>query len=135
MNIHSIDVTFEVSKLLTSTLVKFLQSLNIHRISVTFDVLKLLRLREVKEEQYANINIIFVTFKVLKLLILRDFREVITHNPEPYNSIYNFIRFDVIPKYPCLTSVHQANFDEEGNPRIQYYIRYAADLSINQEDR
>ncbi len=67
--------------------------------------------------------------------ILRDFREVITHNPEPYNSIYYFIKFEVIPKYPCLTSVYQSNFDEEGNPKIQYYIRYAADLSIIQEDK
>lgn len=64
--------------------------------------------------------------------ILRDFSEVIGHNPEPYNSIYNFIRFEVIPKYPCLTSVFQDNFDEEGNPRIQYYIRYAADLTLEQ---
>ncbi|MBQ6345721.1 MAG: hypothetical protein IJI96_06370 [Methanobrevibacter sp.] len=63
---------------------------------------------------------------------MRDFREVITHNPEPYNSILNFIKFEVIPKYPCLTSVYQSNFDEEGNHRIQYYIRYAADLSLEE---
>ena len=64
--------------------------------------------------------------------ILRDFNEVLDHNPEPYNSIYNFIRFEVIPKYSCLTSVFQDNFDEEGNPRIQYYIRYAADLTLDE---
>lgn len=40
----------------------------------------------------------------------------------------------IIPKYSCLTSVFQDNFDEEGNPRIQYYIRYAAKLSVYQED-
>lgn len=66
--------------------------------------------------------------------ILRDLRQVKVHNPEPYNSLYNFLKFEVIPKYPCLTCVFQDNFDEEGNPRIQYYIRYAADLSITQED-
>jgi len=38
---------------------------------------------------------------------------------------------EIIPKYPCLTSVFQDNFDEEGNPKIQYYIRYAADLSLD----
>lgn len=64
--------------------------------------------------------------------ILRNFSEVLNHNPEPYNSIYNFIKFEVIPKYPCLTSVYQDNFDEEGNYRIQYYIRYAADLTLDQ---
>ena len=53
----------------------------------------------------------------------------------PYNLIFNFIKFEVIPKYPCLTSVYQSNFDEEGNPKIQYYIRYAADLPIIQEDK
>lgn len=63
---------------------------------------------------------------------MRDLQEVIVQNPEPYNSILNFIKFEVMPKYPCLTSVHQDNFDEEGNPRIQYYIRYAADLTLNQ---
>ena len=63
--------------------------------------------------------------------IWRDFSEVITHNPEPYNSIYNFIKFEVIAKYPCLTSVYQSNVDEEGNPKIQYYIRYAADLTLD----
>ena len=66
---------------------------------------------------------------------MRDFREVIHQNPEPYNSIYNFIKREIIPKYPCLTSVYQDNFDEEGNPRIQYYIRYAADLSVSQWDK
>ena len=65
---------------------------------------------------------------------MKNFNEVITHNPEPYSSIYNFIRFEIIPKYPCLTSVYQGNFDEEGNPRIQYYIRFAADLSVKQWD-
>ena len=63
---------------------------------------------------------------------MRDFREVIHQNPEPYNSIYNFIKSEIIPKYPCLTSVYQDNFDEEGNPRIQYYVRYAADLTLDE---
>ena len=66
---------------------------------------------------------------------MRDFQEVIVQNPEHYNSIFNFLKFEVIPKYSCLTYVHQANFDEEGNPKIPYYIRYTADLSINHEDR
>ena len=65
---------------------------------------------------------------------MRDLQEIIVQNPEPYNSIFNFIKFEVIPKYPCLTYVHQANFDEEGNPRVQYYIRYAAELSVKEED-
>ena len=46
---------------------------------------------------------------------MRDLREVVCQNPEPYNSIYNFIRREIIPKYPCLTSVYQDNFDDEGN--------------------
>ena len=58
-------------------------------------------------------------------------REVVCQNPEPYNSIYNFIRREIIPKYPCLTSVYQDNFDDEGNFRIQYYVRYAADLTLD----
>ncbi len=64
--------------------------------------------------------------------ILENVDNVVDGNLEPYNSIYNFIKADVIPKYPCLTSVFQDNFDEEGDPRIQYYIRYAADLSLDQ---
>ena len=40
-----------------------------------------------------------------------------------------------MPKYPCLTQCYQSNFDEEGNPRIQYYIRFAADLTIKQQNK
>lgn len=53
-------------------------------------------------------------------------------NLEPYNSIYNYLRSSVLSKYPCLTSVFLDTFDEEGNPKIQYYIRYADDLSLRQ---
>lgn len=52
--------------------------------------------------------------------------------PSHTNLIYNYLRFTVLPRYPCLTSVFQDNFDEEGNPQIQYYIRYAADLSLDE---
>ena len=55
-------------------------------------------------------------------------------NSEQYDSIYRFIKSKLIPKYPCLTYCFQDNFDEEGNPRIQYYIRYAADLSVKQRN-
>lgn len=65
---------------------------------------------------------------------MQNFEEIIIHNPEPYRSIYQFIETEIMPKYPCLTNCYQDNFDEEGNPRVQYYIRYAADLSIKQED-
>ena len=65
---------------------------------------------------------------------MRDFNEIIVQNPEPYSSIYVFIKSKVIPKYPCLTYCYQDNFDEEGNPRIQYYIRYAANLSLKQRN-
>lgn len=65
---------------------------------------------------------------------MKDFNEVIMQNPEPYNSIYEFISTQVIPKYPCLTHCYQSNFDVEGNPRVQYYIRYAANLSIEMEN-
>ncbi len=64
--------------------------------------------------------------------ILKDFSEIVVQNPEPYRSIYEFINMKVIPKYSCLTYCYQDNFDEEGNPRVQYYIRYAADLSLEQ---
>ena len=63
---------------------------------------------------------------------MKDLEEISIQNPEPYNSIYNYLRFTVLPKYPCLTSVFQDNFDEEGNPQVQYYIRYAADLSLDE---
>ena len=66
--------------------------------------------------------------------ILENVTEFLIENPEPYNSIYRFIESDILPKYPCLTSVFQDNFDEEGNPRIQYYVRYAADLSLSEWD-
>lgn len=62
---------------------------------------------------------------------MKDFNEVF-QNPEPYYSIYGLIKSKILPKYPCLTSIFQDNFDEEGNPRIQYYIRYAADLSLKE---
>ena len=65
---------------------------------------------------------------------MRDFNEIIVQKHEPYNSIYVFIKSKVIPKYPCLTYCYQDNFDEEGNPRIQYYIRYAANLSIKERN-
>ena len=64
--------------------------------------------------------------------ILKDLEEIFSQNPEPYNSIYNHLKLTVLPKYPCLTSVFQDNFDEEGNPQVQYYIRYAADLSLDE---
>ena len=67
--------------------------------------------------------------------ILRSYKEITVHNPEPYCSIYEFISSSVIPKYPCLTNCYQDNFDEEGNPRVQYYIKYAADLSMGQCDQ
>ena len=63
-----------------------------------------------------------------------DFNEIIVENPERYNSIYMFLKSKVIPKYPCLTYCYQDNSDEEGNPRIQYYIRYAANLSAKQRN-
>lgn len=65
---------------------------------------------------------------------MQNFDEIIIHNPEPYKSIYQFIKTEIIPKYPCLTHCFQDNFDEEGNPQVQYYLRYNADLSIKQED-
>lgn len=67
-------------------------------------------------------------------IILKDFNEVIVQNPEPYKSIYEFISSNIIPKYSCLTSCYQDNFDEEGNPRVQYYIRYAEKLSMGEWD-
>lgn len=62
--------------------------------------------------------------------ILENLNEGTAQDLDPYSSIFQFIEGDIIPKYPCLTSVFQDNFDEEGNPRIPYYIRYAADLSL-----
>lgn len=63
---------------------------------------------------------------------MKNLEEIVIQNLEPYNSIYNYLRFTVLPKYPCLTSVFLDNLDEEGNPKIQYYIRYSADLSLRQ---
>ncbi|MBQ2666265.1 hypothetical protein [Methanobrevibacter sp.] len=34
-----------------------------------------------------------------------------------------------------MTCCIQDNFDEEGNPRVQYYIKYSSNLSIKQEDQ
>ena len=65
---------------------------------------------------------------------MKNSDEIIIHNPNPYKSIYLFIKTEIIPKYPCLTHCFQDNFDEEGNPQVQYYIYYCADLSIKQED-
>lgn len=61
---------------------------------------------------------------------MKNFEEIIYPNPEPYNSIYEFIKSTVLVKYPCLTSCYQSNFDEEGLPKVRYYIRYAADLTL-----
>lgn len=66
---------------------------------------------------------------------MQNFEDVIYQNPEPYNSIYEFIKSTVLGKYPCLTSCYQSNFDEEGIPKVQYYIRYAADLTLEQWHR
>ena len=46
--------------------------------------------------------------------------------------IHDYLEDTVLLKYTCLTSVFQDNFDEDGNPRVQYYIRYAADLSLDE---
>ncbi len=85
-----------------------------------------------------NVNIILNSILYLLMTggenILENVTEFLIENPEPYNSIYRFIESDILPKYPCLTSVFQDNFDEEGNPRIQYYVRYAADLSLSEWD-
>lgn len=64
--------------------------------------------------------------------MIKDIGEVIIQNSEPYKSIYNFINSHIIPKYDCLTSCYQSNFDEEGTPKVQYFIRYETDLSIDQ---
>ena len=66
---------------------------------------------------------------------MKNFNEILIRNPEPYRSIYMFIETEILPKYPCLTNCYQDNFDEEGNAQVQYYIKYAADLSIKQEDK
>lgn len=78
-------------------------------------------------------NIILINFEGGEI-ILKDLNEIVIQNPEPYRSILEFINTQVIPKYPCLTYCFQDNFDEEGNPRIQYYIRYAADLTVKQSN-
>lgn len=65
---------------------------------------------------------------------MQNLEEIVVQNPEPYCSIGRFIQTEVIPKYPCLTHCFQDNFDEEGNPRIQYYIKYSGNLSMKQED-
>ena len=61
---------------------------------------------------------------------LKCYENTYSKNPEAYDLIYNYLKDTVLPKYPCLTSVFQDDFDEEGNPQVQYYIRYSADLSL-----
>ena len=67
LNIQLISVTFAVSKLDRSRVVKDLQKLNIQLISVTFAVSKLDRSRVVKDLQKLNILFISVTCAVSKL--------------------------------------------------------------------
>ena len=60
---------------------------------------------------------------------MKDIEEISIQNPEPYNLIYNYLRFTVLPRYPCLTSVFQDNFDEEGNPYPLLYMKFISGLS------
>lgn len=63
---------------------------------------------------------------------MKCYEKIYMENPIPYDLIYDYLEGKVLPKYSCLTSVFRDDFDEEGNPQVQYYIRYAADLSLDE---
>lgn len=54
---------------------------------------------------------------------------VFIHN---YTVIYNFIIDNVLDEYDELDSCELFYEDEEGNPSIEYYIKYVGDLSFKQ---
>ncbi|MBR0271302.1 MAG: hypothetical protein IJQ68_04825 [Methanobrevibacter sp.] len=58
--------------------------------------------------------------------------EIINHYGfDPYEMIEKHINQDIIPAYDCLTTCHRSNHDEEGNPAIEFYIRYNVKLDFN----
>ncbi|WP_407412128.1 hypothetical protein [Methanobrevibacter sp.] len=54
---------------------------------------------------------------------------VFIHN---YTIIYNFIIDNVLEQYDELDSCELFYEDEEGNPSIEYYLKYVGDLSFKQ---
>lgn len=54
---------------------------------------------------------------------------VFIHN---YTLIYNFIIDNILDKYDELDSCEIFYEDEEGNPAIEYYIKYSGNLSFEQ---
>ena len=62
--------------------------------------------------------------------------EIIAHHGfDPFIAIEKHINEDIIPKFDCLISCHRSNRDEEGNPAIQFYVRYNRKLDLETEDK
>ncbi len=60
--------------------------------------------------------------------------EIIAHHGfDPYVAIEKHINEDIIPKFDCLISCHRSNHDEEGNPAIEFYVRYNRKLDLKTE--
>ena len=49
---------------------------------------------------------------------------------DPYIAIEKHINEEIIPKFECLVSCHRSNHDEEGNPAIEFYVRYNRKLDL-----
>ena len=62
--------------------------------------------------------------------------EIIAHHGfDPFIAIEKHINEEIIPKFDCLVSCHRSNHDEEGNPAIQFYVRYNRKLNLDVEDK
>ncbi|MBQ6345629.1 MAG: hypothetical protein IJH63_08085 [Methanobrevibacter sp.] len=63
-----------------------------------------------------------------------NLEEIIAHHGfDPYIAIEKHINEEIIPKFDCLISCHRSNHDEEGNPAIEFYIRYNRKLDLETE--
>lgn len=62
--------------------------------------------------------------------------DIISHYGfDPYVAIEKHINEDIIPRFDCLVSCHRSNRDEEGNPAIEFYVRYDRKLDLKTEKK
>lgn len=57
------------------------------------------------------------------------------HSYRVYHDIYEFIINSIVSKSDILSSCNMIDEDEDGNPSIEFYIKYADDLTYAQRKK
>ena len=70
------------------------------------------------------------------MYVEKNLNDIISHHGfDPYIAIEKHINEDIIPKFDCLISCHRSNHDEEGNPAIEFYVRYNRKLDFETQKK